>query len=126
MITAAAAAAGMDRELQKDLRTPALFIDLYCRYRHADSEKGPPDLKTHDAQGIAGRPLRLCADCRKLLAHAFVKRSHCPMHPKPVCKHCPAHCYHPTYRARIREVMKFSGRKMLLGGRLDYLFHLLF
>jgi hypothetical protein len=48
------------------------------------------------------------------------------MHPKPACKHCPAHCYHPTYRARIREVMKFSGRKMLLGGRLDYLFHLLF
>jgi len=48
------------------------------------------------------------------------------MHPKPACKHCPSHCYHPTYRAKIRQVMKFSGKKMLLGGRLDYLIHLLF
>ena len=124
MITAAELE--MPRELEKDLRTLALFIDLYCRYRHAGAEKGPPDLKTHDAEAIAGRARLLCEDCRQVLAHAFVKRSHCPMDPKPACKHCPAHCYHPTYRARIREVMKFSGRKMLLGGRLDYLFHLLF
>jgi hypothetical protein len=48
------------------------------------------------------------------------------MNPKPMCKHCPNHCYHPTYRAKIREVMQFSGRKLLLGGRVDYLLHLLF
>jgi hypothetical protein len=48
------------------------------------------------------------------------------MDPKPMCKHCPSHCYRPSYRARIREVMKFSGRKMVLSGRLDFLLHLLF
>jgi hypothetical protein len=116
----------IDGELRKDLKTLALFISLYCRYRHRDQPRTPAELRTHDVRGIAGRDIELCAGCQKLLAHAFVKRSHCPMDPKPACKHCPNHCYHPTYRAQIREVMRFSGRKMLLAGRLDYLFHLLF
>jgi len=113
-------------EVLGDLKTLALFIDLYCRYKHADLTRQPVDLRTHDVKAIAGKTIVLCPECAKLLAHAFVKRSHCPMDPKPMCKHCPNHCYHPNYRAQIREVMKFSGRKMLLAGRLDYLFHLLF
>ena len=113
-------------ELTRDLKTLALFIDLYCRYKHADCPRDAVDLRTHNVSAIAGKSIVLCPECTKLLTHAFVKRSHCPMHPKPMCKHCPSHCYHPSYRAQIREVMKFSGRKMLLSGRLDYLFHLLF
>jgi hypothetical protein len=113
-------------DLLRDLKTLALFIHLYCRYKHADAERHAVDLRTHDVAAIAGKTIILCPECTKLLAHAFVKRAHCPMDPKPMCKHCPNHCYHPTYRAQIREVMKFSGRKMVLGGRLDCLFHLLF
>ena len=113
-------------ELYHDLRTLALFIHVYCRHRHAEAEKTAAELRTHDVAGIAGRPICLCPECQKLLAHAFTKRTHCPFDPKPACKHCPSHCYHPTYRAQIREVMKYSGRKLLLSGRLDYLFHLLF
>ena len=126
MTEVSAAPARDTRELFHDLKTLTLFIDLYCKYKHADAERKPVDLRVHDVHGIAGKTIVLCPECTKLLAHAFVKRSHCPMHPKPMCKHCPNHCYHPTYRAQIREVMKFSGRKMLLSGRLDYLFHLLF
>ena len=114
------------KELQKDLRTLALFVLVYCRHRHAEAPKTAMALKSHDVEAIAGRPLPLCEECRKLLAHAVVKRSHCPMSPKPSCKHCPVHCYHPSYRQQIRQVMKYSGMKMLLSGRLDYLFHLLF
>jgi hypothetical protein len=104
----------------------ALFILVYCRHKHPEADKKPAALHTHDVKAIAGRDVVLCAECAKLLAHAFVKRSYCPYDPKPMCKHCPSHCYHPTYRARIREVMKFSGRHLVLHGRLDYLFHLLF
>ena len=68
-------------------------------------------MKTHDVQAIAGRAVNLCPECMKLLTHAFIKRTHCPMNPKPACKHCPSHCYHPTYRAQIREVMRFSGAR---------------
>ncbi|WP_428939555.1 nitrous oxide-stimulated promoter family protein [Fontivita pretiosa] len=113
-------------ELRHDLKTLALFISLYCRYQHKQACKAPVQLKTHDVQAIAGRPILLCPQCTKLLAHAFVKRTHCPMDPKPMCKHCPSHCYHPTYREQIRQVMRYSGKKLLFAGRLDYLFHLLF
>ncbi|HOW17472.1 MAG TPA: nitrous oxide-stimulated promoter family protein [Phycisphaerae bacterium] len=114
------------RALHRDLKTLAIFIDVYCEHRHVHAEKKRVALKTHDVEAIAGKPIVLCEACRKLLAHAFVKRSNCPMNPKPACKKCPNHCYHPSYRQRIREVMRFSGRRLVLSGRLDYLYHLLF
>lgn len=112
--------------LTRDLKTLARFIDIYCKHKHPDAEKESVSVPGFDLDRLAKPGLTLCADCRKLLAHAFVKRSHCPMHPKPACKHCPSHCYHPRYRAAIREVMKFSGRHLVLTGRIDYLAHLLF
>ncbi|NLX20763.1 MAG: hypothetical protein GXY55_03705 [Phycisphaerae bacterium] len=48
------------------------------------------------------------------------------MNPKPMCKHCPKHCYHPRYRQAMREIMRYSGRGMVLSGQFDYLFHLFF
>ena len=116
----------LDRELTRDLKTLTLFIRVYCKHKHSSANRQPVELVTHDVQRLAGRPVELCEDCRKLLTHALVKRSNCAMEPKPMCKHCPNHCYHPTYRAKIRDVMKFSGRRLVLTGRLDYLFHLLF
>ncbi len=110
----------------RDLRTLARFISLYCRTHHHDRPAGEVQLKTHDVQAIAGSELHLCPDCARLLAHAFVKRSVCPMHPKPACKHCPKHCYAPQYRQQIRQVMKSSGMRMLLTGRIDYLWHMFF
>lgn len=116
----------VDAKLRSDLRTLALFVELYCRHKHANQVRTQMDLKGFDVNRIAGRPVALCPECTRLLAHALVKRSHCPMNPKPTCKHCPSHCYHPKYQTAIREVMRYSGQKMLMSGRLDYLFHLLF
>jgi hypothetical protein len=73
-----------------------------------------------------GRPVVLCPDCTKLLAHAFYKRSVCPMDPKPECKHCPQHCYQADYRLRIREVMRYAGWRMISRGRIDLLWHMFF
>ncbi len=112
--------------LDKDLRTLAMFIRIYCKHQHADREKKGVHLKAFDVKAIVGKELELCDDCTKLLAHAWIKRSHCPMNPKPMCKHCPNHCYHPTYRQQIREAMKFAGKKMVMSGRVDMLLHLLF
>jgi len=116
----------MDKKLKRDLKTLARFIEIYCRHRHTESSKSTFALKGYDLKTIAGKEPQLCETCRKLLAHALVKRSRCPLNPKPACKHCPSHCYQPLYRQQIREVMKYSGRKLVLSGRLDYLFHLLF
>ena len=115
-----------DAPLRRDLKTLARFIEMYCRCRHKDAEKSAVTLKTHDVAALAGRSVALCRPCGKLLAHAFVKRTTCPMDPKPSCKRCPDHCYQPVYRRQIREVMKYSGRRLVLSGRLDYLYKLLF
>ena len=115
----------MDRHLRRDLKTLTRFIEVYCEHRHGDSDKAVVELQTHDVAAIAGRTVTLCDECRRLLAHAFVKRTTCPMEPKPACKRCPSHCYQPEYRQQIREVMKVSGRRLVLRGRVDYLLHLL-
>ncbi|MFQ5805177.1 MAG: nitrous oxide-stimulated promoter family protein [Phycisphaerae bacterium] len=113
-----------ERKLLRDLKLLSNFICIYCRQRHPGVEKTRVRLKGYDLLEIHGKPVRLCRSCQKLLAHAFVKRTHCPLEPKPMCKKCPAHCYAPKYRAAIREVMKYSGRRLVLSGRLDYLLHL--
>ncbi len=115
----------VDNDIAKDLRILARFIEVYCNSWHKAEPRSEVAIKEVDIISLMGRPLTLCRECAKLLAHAAYKRSHCPMHPKPACKHCPQHCYHPLYRQQIREVMKYSGRKLVLSGRLDYLWHLI-
>ena len=110
--------------LRRDLKTLAIFIRIYCEAHHTARE--PVVLKGFDIPEIAGKSLQLCPECTKLLHHAFVKRTHCQRDPKPSCKHCPTHCYAKNYRQMIRDVMRFSGRRLLLSGRLDYLFYLFF
>ncbi len=116
----------LDREVKSDLKVLANFIDIYCKSRHSDRIQEPVSLKGHEVGDLAGRPVELCGECAKLIMHAFVKRTNCPLSPKPACKHCPDHCYHPSYREAIQQVMRYSGRKLVLSGRIDYLFHLLF
>lgn len=115
-----------DPKIARDLRTLARFIRIYCRHKHSDEPKRPPRIRGFDLDALRIRKLELCTPCGKLLAHAFVKRAHCPYSPKPACKHCQTHCYQPDYREQIRQVMRFSGRKLVLSGRLDLLFKLLF
>ena len=68
----------------------------------------------------------LCGDCAALVNYAMDKRRKCPLDPKPSCKHCPIHCYGKAYRTKMREVMAFSGKRLILRGRLDLLWHYFF
>ncbi|MGN6369230.1 MAG: nitrous oxide-stimulated promoter family protein [Phycisphaerae bacterium] len=112
------------QRLARDLRILAVFVDTYCKHKHPLHQRVV--MKGVDVAEITGRPVFLCAECTKLLQHALVKRMHCPRDPKPDCKHCPTHCYSPKYREQIRDVMRFSGRHLVMRGRLDYLWHLFF
>ena len=93
---------------EKDNKVLAAFIGCYCRGRH-QSRKG-----------------ELCQECRELSRYAMAKRQKCPLAPKPACKHCPVHCYGKAQREAIRAVMSYSGRRLLLRGRLDLLWHYFF
>ncbi len=106
---------------KKDLKVLINFVRVFCRAKHNDH----PRVAATDAEG-GGGDVHLCADCAGLVAYALEKRRKCPLDPKPSCKNCHIHCYSKEYRARIREIMAFSGRRMIMRGRLDYLWHYLF
>ena len=109
----------------KDLRLLALFIECWCAAHHDDATRGSIENEVEIAP-LALRSCRLCPECRGLLDYAIARRRACPLDPKPACKDCPIHCYKPEHRATIRSIMRFSGRHLILRGRLDLLWHYFF
>lgn len=113
-----------DKEL-KDLRLLALFIICWCGVHHDSAQRR---LLNGEAEfAPLNLPLcQLCPECRDLLRYALARRHACPLDPKPACKDCQIHCYNAERRAEIRKVMRFSGRHLILRGRLDLLWHYFF
>ena len=109
----------------KDLRLLALFIDCWCSSHH-DAAARQAIASDAALVPLALHDYRLCPACRELLAYAVARRRACPLNPKPACKDCPIHCYKAEQRAKIRNIMRFSGRHLILRGRLDLLWHYFF
>jgi hypothetical protein len=107
-----------DKRIQKDVQILSEFIYVYCTEKHAGEE-----LYAAEAKGRVGRHLekisfQYCKNCRRLLLHAVSKRVLCPHDPKPSCRKCETHCYGKEYREKIREVMRYSGMRLIARGRL--------
>lgn len=80
------------REREKE--TVSLMIAIYCRKNHGGKE--------------------LCPDCAALEAYARQRSDKCPfMETKTFCSNCKVHCYKKDMREKIREVMCFSGPRMI-------------
>ncbi len=72
------------------------MIALYCRKRHRT------------------RAGELCPECAELAEYARQRSDRCPfMETKTFCSNCRVHCYKPEMREKIREVMRFSGPRMI-------------
>ena len=81
---------------EREKRVVSQMIALYCRKHHG---------------GRGG----LCVDCAALDAYARQRSDRCPfMEHKTFCSNCKVHCYRPDMRERIRQVMRFSGPRMIL------------
>ena len=71
------------------------MIHLYCRKKH-------------------GTKKALCDNCRELEEYAMQRSDKCPfMENKTFCSNCKVHCYKAEEREKIREVMRFSGPRMI-------------
>ena len=80
------------REREKRIFTQ--MIELYCRKKHGGRE--------------------LCPECRELAEYARQRSDRCPfMENKTFCSNCKMHCYKPQMRQKIKEVMRFSGPRMM-------------
>ncbi len=113
----------LSRKERKDLKILALFTALYCRSHGHQSQLalGPLPQQLRHLQRY-----RYCRDCRDFLLYAIERRLRCPLRDKPACKHCSVPCYRPGEREKVREIMRFSGRRLIRSGRLDLLWRYLF
>jgi hypothetical protein len=106
---------------KKDIRLIGKFVEVYCAGKHGRMEKQPFPLP----ENLGVR--RMCAECSQFMAYAVAQRIKCPLEAeKPSCKHCRIHCYAKPQLAKVKEIMEYSGKKLMLRGRLDYIWHYFF
>ncbi|MDH6309202.1 hypothetical protein M2451_001773 [Dysgonomonas sp. PFB1-18] len=87
-------------------KTVAKMIRIYCAAKHGGKDG-------------------LCLECTALNEYAEKRLERCTYgEDKPSCQKCPIHCYKPDMKARIQEVMRFSGPRMLFRSPLMALHHL--
>lgn len=84
------------RRMERERKTIGAMVRIYCGANHRER----PDT---------------CPECRELIAYAMACLDRCPFQEKkPTCSKCSIHCYRPDMRSKIREVMRFSGPRMLV------------
>ena len=92
---------------ENEKRVVGNMIAIYCRAHHNISSKG------------------LCEACAELRDYSMQQLEYCPYgEQKPPCSRCPIHCYKKERRLQIREVMRFSGRRMIFKHPIDAIWHL--
>lgn len=110
---------------QKELEILKLFFNIFCNNIHPDREKS-----TIIKKGILERydvgDVLLCNECKRHFIYSTVKLVLCPYIPKPSCKKCPAICYSEHHRAFMKNMMRYSGKYLILHGRFDLIFRYFF
>lgn len=80
---------------KREEKTLECMIKIYCTHIHKHRN------------GI-------CSSCSELLEYSMLRLNKCCFGAKkPVCFKCTLHCYMPDMRDRVKEVMRFSGKKMI-------------
>jgi Nitrous oxide-stimulated promoter. len=96
----------MIRKIDKERRILTLMIRIYCRKKHRSQD--------------------LCDECQALLSYALNRLDHCRYgENKGFCSQCPSHCYNKENQVKIREVMGFSGPRMIFYHPVMVIRHLL-
>jgi len=97
--------------MQREAKTIEVMIRRYCGKNHGTGRI--------DAD-------QLCPECRELLIYARNRLENCPFQEgKTTCGKCKIHCYKPTMRRKIREIMRRIGPRMLLTNPLLGIRHMI-
>ncbi len=101
----------IEKKRQKEQYVVEEMIRLYCRKNHSHKGRSKGEL---------------CLECRELADYAKARSQRCPfMETKTFCANCKVHCYQPQMREKIRQVMRFSGPRMLLYHPVLAMWHLI-
>jgi hypothetical protein len=93
------------KRMRRERKTIQCMTEIYCNGHHG-TKKG-----------------ELCPECTEFKEYAFLRLSKCPFQEKKTtCGKCKIHCYKPDMKQKVRQVMRYSGPRMLLV-RPDYALH---
>ncbi len=85
----------VEMKCEREKRTVAMMIRLYCQKNHRTK-------------------FGLCPECQTLHDYAMLRSDKCPfMETKTFCSNCKVHCYKADMREKIRAVMRFSGPRII-------------
>ncbi|MHB8120566.1 MAG: nitrous oxide-stimulated promoter family protein [Desulfuromonadaceae bacterium] len=111
----------VNTQQKKDIKLIGKFVEVYCAGKHRGAGR------TRFILPAALGERSLCPECAAFLEYALARRLKCPLEAeKPTCKHCRIHCYDQLHREKVREIMSYAGRRLMMRGRLDYLWHYFF
>ncbi len=92
--------------IENEKAVVAKMIRLYCRHKLGMEE--------------------LNEEYTELLRYAEQRLTRCKFgDQKPACKRCPIHCYKSDMRAKIREVMRWAGPRMIIYDPVAAIKHLI-
>lgn len=92
--------------IEEEKEVVQLMISLYCKKYEGNKE--------------------LCPNCLELMSYACQRLEHCRYsNAKPTCRKCSIHCYRPDMEQRIKDIMRWSGPRMIFSHPIFTLKHLL-
>lgn len=93
--------------LEEEHRTIIAMLTIFCKAHH--------NFDGH-----------LCINCEELSQYSYARLQNCPFKDhKPTCGNCSVHCYKNTMRSEIKNVMRYSGPRMLMRHPIMAIKHLI-
>ena len=87
------------QRITREKKTIDKMVHIYCKGHHETKKN------------------ELCPECTEFLSYAFMRLDKCPFQEeKSTCGKCLVHCYQPQMKEKVKEVMRYSGPRMLLHG----------
>ena len=96
----------MNSRIDKEKDIISLMIRMYCTRKHNVKD-------------------RICDECKSLLDYAIVRLSNCKYgNSKSSCGRCKTPCYKPEMKIKIKEVMRYSGPRIIIYKPMEFVRHL--
>ncbi len=96
----------IEKKRDREKKVISEMVKLYCRKNHKKRE--------------------LCDECKEVLNCSLKRIDNCQfMETKTFCSNCKAPCYSPKMKEKVKQIMKFSGPRILFHHPLLVISHML-
>lgn len=95
-----------NNRLEREFLTITRMLEIYCQNHHSLQDG-------------------LCGSCSALRQYSRKRLEHCPFRDsKPTCTNCTIHCYKKEMQDAVKDVMRYSGPRMIYRHPILAFFHL--